>query len=127
MILDSIRKTLEDRGLDPVQALIKLHNELEDDQAQIAKLVKGDDPNADEDDPEKALYMSQVSMENRKLRHKVLKDLIVVKQVEDNQFLKIKELDDKNKRFETKRIPIIPSHKLKQLGDGRWIVDDGKA
>lgn len=124
--MDSIRKTLEDRGLDPVQALIQLHNELEADQELIMQVgAKGS--KGDAIDPEQAMYLSEVSMENRKLRHKVLKDLIVVKQVEDSQFLKIKELDDKNKRFETKRIPIIPSHKLKQLGDGRWIVDDGKA
>lgn len=108
-----IREILTARGLDPTEALVDLYEDIQRDIARINELMSTSDS-----EEAKACY-TPVKSDSQKLTHKVLKDLVTAKQKEDDQLLKIEEMNRGNKDHKGGYLGAMERVKLP---DGRVIV-----
>lgn len=108
-----IREILTARGLDPTEALVDLYEDIQRDIARINELMSASDS-----EEAKACY-TPVKSDSQKLTHKVLKDLVTAKQKEDDQLLKIEEMNRGNKDHKGGYLGAMERVKLP---DGRVIV-----
>jgi regulator of replication initiation timing len=112
--IKSIELILQQRNFSPVEKLLDLYEELEDDHQSLLQKL--------EENPEWSGVLSPI--DNQKLRERVLTGVVKCKQVEDGHKIKLLEIDQKNPKLgnEVKQ-GVIMYHQKKQLPDGRTIIE----
>jgi hypothetical protein len=116
--MDSIRETFNKKNINPAEKLIEMFSEIEEDEAVLKDAIA--------DDPDLKKMSSTILDKTRSLKHKILKDLVVAKQTEDEQLIKLQQLKQAKNVSEGAKIPVIGQHQKKQLPDGRWVIDFAK-
>lgn len=110
----STEEILLERNFNPVEKLLDLYDELENDQSDLQQKL--------EENPDWQGVITPI--ENQKLRERVLSGITKVKQIEDGHRIKLLEIEQKNPQDPTEgKQGIILQHVKKTLPDGRVVIE----
>ena len=112
--LKSVEQILEERGFSPVDKLLDLYDELEEDKLNLQQRL--------EENPEWVGVLNPI--DNQKLRERVLTGVTKIRQTEQGHAIKLLEIEQKNPEDKNKgRQGIILQHHKRTLPDGRVVIE----
>ena len=110
----SVDEILRNRKFSPVEKLLDLYEELEEDGEYIREQIEAN--------PELGAVINTV--DNQKLRERVLSSVMKCKQTEDGLRIKLAQLDAANPNRDSGPVQgIIMNHVERTLPDGRVIIE----
>jgi len=110
----SVDEILRNRKFSPVEKLLDLYEELEEDGEYIREQIEAN--------PELGAVINTV--DNQKLRERVLSSVMKCKQTEDGLRIKLAQLDAANPNRDSGPVQgIIMNHVERTLPDGRVVIE----